>query len=549
MKPVGKKGQEVDVLMSARSGSNRNEATIARSGKRKWGYDTKQVDAFLDKAHALYESADSSLTQDHISNAFFDMCKDGYTFTQVDAALARLQRAVSDRTVSEEVNSTGLESWTGKMVHLYTILKRHADREGGSLFSRGRAGHPSYDCKQVDRLISQILARAAYDLNMNQEGDEHSRKKLVDITSDRVANVIFTQRKGKRGYDEREVDYYLSKSVELLQDLESTAKLDLDGVERLKAPAQAEPTETDWSTRGPSGSGQSGSDLSPSTGGDSGSQTEIIKPLIGQTQSPAWQNGSAETSTSINIGSSRISQDQSERSSSDFAQLHQAEQAIFDHPQSGEGGEGGVGNDTPTPTVAPLQGGDSEVPESDTGQSNSSLGNLARSLGSKKSGPDEVGHTSKEALNEDRRPKTSAGHDWSMPPSFAVPPATVQANQSDHNATQGENSQPEEGSPMRGTDHQPQVQSSDEETSQVQLSSPSWAQSEPKESEQSEEKPDSSQNLSNKSSEDPDSYLASLLNVDLPKMDLDIPDISFPGLDPDQDSKDNGDRDGRGQDQ
>lgn len=101
---------------------------------------------------------------------------------------------------------------------------------------------------------------------------------------------------------------------------------------------------------------------------------------------------------------------------------------------------------------------------------------------------------------------------------------------------------------MRGTDHQPQVQS-DEETSQVQLSSPSWAQPEPKESEQSEEKPDSSQNLSNKSSEDPDSYLASLLNVDLPKMDLDIPDISFPGLDPDQDSKDNGDRDGRGQDQ
>ncbi len=29
---------------------------IARAGKRKWGYDPAQVDAFLERAHALYDS-------------------------------------------------------------------------------------------------------------------------------------------------------------------------------------------------------------------------------------------------------------------------------------------------------------------------------------------------------------------------------------------------------------------------------------------------------------------------------------------------------------
>ncbi|MCT6900504.1 MAG: hypothetical protein M3Z40_05605, partial [Bifidobacterium sp.] len=44
-------------------------------------------------------------------------------------------------------------------------------------------------------------------------------------------------------------------------------------------------------------------------------------------------------------------------------------------------------------------------------------------------------------------------------------------------------------------------------------------------------KPRYSQNTQgNKQDQDPDSYLASLLNQDLPKMDLDIPDISFPAF-------------------
>ena len=54
---------------------------------------------------------------------------------------------------------------------------------------------------------------------------EDDAKKLVDLNSQTVANVIFTQRKGKRGYDERQVDYYLNECVQLLTRLESYARV------------------------------------------------------------------------------------------------------------------------------------------------------------------------------------------------------------------------------------------------------------------------------------------------------------------------------------
>ena len=60
---------------------------IARAGKRKWGYDPAQVDAFLERAHALYDSEGMNLTQHDIQNVSFDLRKNGYVIAQVDAAL------------------------------------------------------------------------------------------------------------------------------------------------------------------------------------------------------------------------------------------------------------------------------------------------------------------------------------------------------------------------------------------------------------------------------------------------------------------------------
>ena len=60
-----------------------------------------------------------------------------------------------------------------------------------------------------------------------------------------MANVIFTQRKGKRGYDERQVDYYLNECVQLLTRLESYARVaDFVGEPSESAIAAANPSST-----------------------------------------------------------------------------------------------------------------------------------------------------------------------------------------------------------------------------------------------------------------------------------------------------------------
>ena len=42
--------------------TEKNASGIAHAAKRKWGYDAEQVDAFLERAHMLYEGEGAQLT-------------------------------------------------------------------------------------------------------------------------------------------------------------------------------------------------------------------------------------------------------------------------------------------------------------------------------------------------------------------------------------------------------------------------------------------------------------------------------------------------------
>ena len=97
--------------MAHQDGADKGASGIARVGKRKWGYDPDQVDAFLDRAHALYESEDAHLTQQDIQNVSFDLSKGGYDITQVDAALSRLEQAVVDKQTTREITEHGRVAW------------------------------------------------------------------------------------------------------------------------------------------------------------------------------------------------------------------------------------------------------------------------------------------------------------------------------------------------------------------------------------------------------------------------------------------------------
>lgn len=204
--------------------SGKNASGIARAGKRKWGYDSDQVDSFLERAHTLYDGEGAQLTQYDIQNASFDLVKGGYVIAQVDAALARLERAVVDKQTTWEISQHGRVAWKAQTESLFRELDAHAKRAQRERFKPGESKKPSYDRKQVDRIIDQCLTKAANELGL-EELDDQSIRKLADVSSQTVANVIFTQRKGKRGYDERQVDHYLSSCVQLMTRLESYARV------------------------------------------------------------------------------------------------------------------------------------------------------------------------------------------------------------------------------------------------------------------------------------------------------------------------------------
>lgn len=201
-----------------------SKSGIARAGKRKWGYDPAQVDGFLERAHALYDSEGAKLTQRDIQDVSFDVAKNGYVISQVDAALSRLERAVVDKQTTWEISQHGRVAWKAQTEKLYQEIAKHAERAERERFRSGNAKQPSYDKKQVDRLVDQIVDKAAASLGVDGVNPEDVRK-LADLNANAVNNVVFTQRKGKKGYDERQVDYFLNTCVQLLSRLESYARV------------------------------------------------------------------------------------------------------------------------------------------------------------------------------------------------------------------------------------------------------------------------------------------------------------------------------------
>ena len=206
--------------MASKPDTARNSSGIERVGKRKKGYSVEQVNDFLERAHSLYESNDISLTQKDIQDVSFDLEDEGYAIPQVDAALSRLERAVVDKTTQYEISNRGKVVWKAQADEEYRVLLFHSKRDYKMRFDCAKSRKPSYDKKQVDNVVDKSLDKIAVLLGYNPVWG-NSLSDLDKIDAMFVSNVLFTQRSGKRGYDERQVDYYLNACVRLLSRLES----------------------------------------------------------------------------------------------------------------------------------------------------------------------------------------------------------------------------------------------------------------------------------------------------------------------------------------
>ena len=211
--------------MAQKPGTARNNSGMERVGKRKLGYNVSQVNAFLERAHTLYESEDTRLTQQDIQDVSFDLERNGYVIGQVDAALSRLERAVVDKCTEREIAQYGRVVWKARVEDTYRKLLQHAQRDYRDRFDSGLSRRPSYARKQVDIMVDQALDKIAFMLGHEPEW-ETDEDTLRDIDAEYVSNVIFTQKTGKHGYDERQVDYYLNACIRLLSSLESFERVE-----------------------------------------------------------------------------------------------------------------------------------------------------------------------------------------------------------------------------------------------------------------------------------------------------------------------------------
>lgn len=205
--------------MAAQVTKGKNTAIAEYEAPRKWGYDIAQVDEFLDRAHKAYDSLEPLLKQEDIQNVSFGLQKGGYSIPQIDAALSRLERAVVDRRTLWDLQRMGRVAWRAQTEALVNTIRGRVKRADNERFSDGEKGSPSYDRKQVDKLIREISDAVEDKLN-------NTVSEANEINSSYVENVVFTQRTGAKGYSEAQVDAYLNRVVQILTRLESFSRVE-----------------------------------------------------------------------------------------------------------------------------------------------------------------------------------------------------------------------------------------------------------------------------------------------------------------------------------
>lgn len=166
------------------------------------GYDTKQVDAFLNRAKVTFEEPENSkkgLTSGELRRASFKLKRRGYEPRFVDSALDRLEEVFFERERRGYIRSHGQQKWAQLLSSLERDIYGRMNRDHGERFKRRSFFAHGYRRSQVDAALDQI-ARAF------QQGNQ---VKTAD-----VRNVRFHLQ--RNGYDEAQVDAYLDAVVEYL---------------------------------------------------------------------------------------------------------------------------------------------------------------------------------------------------------------------------------------------------------------------------------------------------------------------------------------------
>ncbi|MBR6439839.1 MAG: hypothetical protein IKS61_00755, partial [Aeriscardovia sp.] len=152
----------------------------------------------------------------------FDLQKGGYRISDVDGALMRLERAISDKHTRWEVEYRGTEGWMEETLGLALTLKPRVQAPLCKRFDNGKRKSVSYDRQQVDQVMDDSWYTICKHLSISPEA---KLRDPLDVDAIGVSDSIFTQKKGKKGYGEPSVDAYLNRVVQVLNRIESFKRL------------------------------------------------------------------------------------------------------------------------------------------------------------------------------------------------------------------------------------------------------------------------------------------------------------------------------------
>lgn len=166
---------------------------------RERGYRREDVETFLAKARAAFESGDGSVDANTVREVGFPLVRNGYQVAAVDAALGRIEDAFAARRRQAVIAAEGAAAWVERArADAQEILDRLA-RPQGKRFQRVSFLSYGYAPKEVDVVADRIIG-------FLKSGDP--------LTPEQVRAAAF--RMTRRGYREEQVDALLDAVVDVL---------------------------------------------------------------------------------------------------------------------------------------------------------------------------------------------------------------------------------------------------------------------------------------------------------------------------------------------
>lgn len=185
---------------------------FARAGETEPGYKRSEVDRLFTRLAEDYEklSGAAELPEDlytsrRIRQVIFREEPGGYKLDVVDRALEKIEERFAKLERSRYIEAYGLDNWERSLVETGELLAGRLERPAGERFRRpSKRRYMGYFVGDVDAVCDRVYAQ----LNSEEPLDPSV-----------VRHAMFRPASGTVSYDETQVDAFLDRCIELLQDL------------------------------------------------------------------------------------------------------------------------------------------------------------------------------------------------------------------------------------------------------------------------------------------------------------------------------------------